>query len=1296
MRLSTRSFGIAAPLVCAAVLLTASSARAATAYVNVGSFGGSGSGAGEFTSPNGIAVDSSTGDIFVADTGNNRVEVFTPTATGATFLTQFGDATTTNTPVGVAVDSSTGDVYVSCAGTTNAIVKFDPDNASDPTAYTQDPSFVSPAQGSGAGQIGSFGEPSTLLIRAAAAGGIAVDPTVDPTTGTHDILVADPVDKLIDRFTSNGTFVSAFNGSSSGQAFTEPADVAVDSAGDVIVADITSSTDGRILKFAPDGSSATTLAGVPNPSPGTRGIVVSADPATGEAFASSLQASVSSPGAIYRFDAAGALEQAFGTTTPTDLSYIFGLAASGTNPGRLYAVASNDSGLLTSPGAPMVQVFQAVTPPTVTLDPVAAANVTTTGASFSGTVNPQGSQVSSCEFQYVAQSDTGGFADASSVPCVANPGAGSSAVPVTATAAGLLPNTAYVVRLVAASNGGAASSTSTEQTFTTVAAPPVVVEAHAIAGSTDATLAGEVNPRGSDTSCHFEWGTGTSYGQTATCASGPGEGQAPAYVYAAVGGLTPGTTYHFRLVAQSSAGTATGSDQTITPGALSARAYELVSPLPTGGVDTNAALGSAASSDGDRVLFESNLYPYPGYGLHYYYVATRGTQGWSSQGVDPSPQGPTWAGTSAVEAPDDVSRVLVRTTARLDSDDQNADPNDTTENGASLPNGTDLYLGPLGGPLTWISRDPRIPLGTPQTASAPVFDAGRANSMSADGSTVVLSSERQLSDQDTTPGNTSRLYKWEDGQLSFIGVLPDGSVPTGGSSLDIVSSDGSRVVFNAADDQARGNSELFEQIDGQPATVDLSNPSPSECTTCSPTTALATFAGASSDAQQVFFTTTQQLVNADTDSTTDLYEYDFDQPAGHNIIQVSAGGAGDPTPGSGANVVQGQGGTEGLAISDDGSHVYFVATGALTTDPNPLGQTATAGADNIYLYERNAAHPSGQTTFIATVDAADATDAMQTSPDGSVLAFTSTSSITGQPTRGAQQVYVYDQADASLVCASCSADGSAPAGAASMSKVGFLALAPQRWVSSDGSVFFDTPTQLVPGDTNSAVDVYEYNVDGELRLISAGTGTSDSTFVSASTDGSTVFFQTRDALVPQDDEPGVQKIYAARVGGGFSSQPSGPPACSGDDCRNALSGAPAPPAAASVAFVGPPNGTTSTTTKAKVRVTGKAVKGEAFTLTVKTPAKGKIRISGAKLKNLTRSVDRAGSYKLTVHLSAKEQRTLQRELTAKQKALAKRTRKGKRPPKAEVTAKVAVKVVYKPASGKASTATVTVDVEAEA
>jgi hypothetical protein len=82
------------------------------------------------------------------------------------------------------------------------------------------------------------------------------------------------------------------------------------------------------------------------------------------------------------------------------------------------------------------------------------------------------------------------------------------------------------------------------------------------------TLHGSVTPFGTPTNAYFEYGTSTGYGaRTPDHDAGTGEG--PTSVEAVPAGLAPGTTYHARLVAESEAGRAEGSDVTFTtPAAL--------------------------------------------------------------------------------------------------------------------------------------------------------------------------------------------------------------------------------------------------------------------------------------------------------------------------------------------------------------------------------------------------------------------------------------------------------------------------------------------------------------------------------------------------------------------------------------------------------------------------------------------------------------------------------------------------------------------------------------------------------
>jgi len=66
--------------------------------------------------------------------------------------------------------------------------------------------------------------------------------------------------------------------------------------------------------------------------------------------------------------------------------------------------------------------------------------------------------------------------------------------------------------------------------------------------ATAATLTGTVDPNGTARSYRFEYGTTTAYGQQTPEAT-TGDGDDPVAVQAAVEGLQPATTYHFRLVA---------------------------------------------------------------------------------------------------------------------------------------------------------------------------------------------------------------------------------------------------------------------------------------------------------------------------------------------------------------------------------------------------------------------------------------------------------------------------------------------------------------------------------------------------------------------------------------------------------------------------------------------------------------------------------------------------------------------------------------------------------------------------
>ena len=142
-----------------------------------------------------------------------------------------------------------------------------------------------------------------------------------------------------------------------------------------------------------------------------------------------------------------------------------------------------------------------------------------------------------------------------------------------------------------------------------------------------------------------------------------------------------------------------------------------------------------------------------------------------------------------------------------------------------------------------------------------------------------------------------------------------------------------------------------------------------------------------------------------------------------------------------------------------------------------------------------------------------------------------------------------------------------------------------RFVMNGGRVFFNAVGALAPQDTNGGVDAYEYEPAGAgscssvsvsfseldggcVSLVSSGTGAGESGFLEASEGGNDVFFLTGEQLV-RGDRDTAYDVYDARVCTGVEPCPSeaaAPPACaSASACRQAPSSQPstfgAPPSA---------------------------------------------------------------------------------------------------------------------------------------
>lgn len=186
-------------------------------------------------------------------------------------------------------------------------------------------------------------------------------------------------------------------------------------------------------------------------------------------------------------------------------------------------------------------------PPAVITE--AASGVSVHTATLNATVQPEGSEVTSCRFEYGTTTAYG-----LSVPCSSTPGSGFRPVGVSAAIEGLTPKTTYHYRIVA--TNGVGTSFGADREFATPPPPPTVegepateVTAHS------ATLNAVVDPNGGEViECFFKYGRPSSLTLTAPCSPSPGGGVSPVDVSASVTGLEEGATYEYILVVRSEGG----------------------------------------------------------------------------------------------------------------------------------------------------------------------------------------------------------------------------------------------------------------------------------------------------------------------------------------------------------------------------------------------------------------------------------------------------------------------------------------------------------------------------------------------------------------------------------------------------------------------------------------------------------------------------------------------------------------------------------------------------------------------
>jgi hypothetical protein len=426
------------------------------------------------------------------------------------------------------------------------------------------------------------------------------------------------------------------------------------------------------------------------------------------------------------------------------------------------------------------------------------------------------------------------------------------------------------------------------------------------------------------------------------------------------------------------------------------------------------------------------------------------------------------------------------------------------------------------------------------------------------------------------------------------------SAEKGASAFNAVADGGRELFFTACTVPGSAKHQLFVRL-ADSRTIELSRPVGEACVEvpcpAAGSRANGDFIGASEDGSEAFFLTTAPLEPAtDHDNGMDLYMAKIGCPVGMpgcgvaerivtSLVQVSA----DPNGGEEAGVLG------VVRLAQDGSRAYFVATGDLlsVSQQQMLERAGRAvphsGADNMYVYDSKA----GAVAFVAdlcsggevsgsvedvrcpnpTGDDNAGFGEAQTTPDGRYLVFATYAQLTSNDTDTARDVYRYDAETGRIQRVSTGergyhADGNNNSFNASIAladwggAVGLQYELGVRAISTDGSrVVFTSSEPLSPAATSGLTNAYEWRTgtvegeEGEVSLLSSGTGESAVEDVVISSTGQDAFFVTSQGLVPADTD-GVPDVYDLHTCTTqvpcFPAEPSQTQPCSGDACQGPL------------------------------------------------------------------------------------------------------------------------------------------------
>jgi len=335
-----------------------------------------------------------------------------------------------------------------------------------------------------------------------------------------------------------------------------PQGVAVDSSGNIYISDAIYNV---IIKMTPGGA-VSILAG--------QAITQGSSDGTGSAarFNGPQGVAVDANGNVYVVDSGN---ETIRMVTPdgvvTTIGGTAGVAASADGIGASaqfsgpWGIAVSSTGTLFVADLNNNRISMGVVVPAPIPMAAAASSISTTGATLNGTVNANGFSTD-VSFDYGLTTAYG-----TNVAGTPTPVTGSSATAVSAVLTGLSPGKTYHFRVNGASSQG--TNKGSDLTFTTTGVPATVTTSASSIDNADATLNGTVNAFGLSTDVSFDYGLTTAYGTNVPGTPTPLAGSSATAASAVITGLSPGTTYHFRVNGTNSLGSSNGNDVTFTTSA---------------------------------------------------------------------------------------------------------------------------------------------------------------------------------------------------------------------------------------------------------------------------------------------------------------------------------------------------------------------------------------------------------------------------------------------------------------------------------------------------------------------------------------------------------------------------------------------------------------------------------------------------------------------------------------------------------------------------------------------------------